>query len=156
MKTRRGFALALVLCFALSLFAFGGTAYAAQGGSFGNGFSWTFQEGTGTLTVNGNGTLQLPAGASAPWAEFADSIKGLVIGEGISTIKDGVFVNLTNLNEVTLPKSMKTIETGAFSGCDNITQVHAAGNMTELTTMLRKNNVMELILDQETRILMLT
>ncbi|MBR3174767.1 MAG: hypothetical protein IKF55_02740, partial [Oscillospiraceae bacterium] len=43
---------------------------------------------------------------------------------------------------------MKTIETGAFSGCDNITQVHAAGNMTELTTMLRRNNVMELILDQ--------
>ena len=32
MKTRRGFALTLVLCFALSLFAFGGTAYAAQGG----------------------------------------------------------------------------------------------------------------------------
>ena len=148
MKTRRGFALALVLCFVLSLFAFGGTAYAAQGGSFGNGFSWTFQEGTGTLTVNGNGTLQLPSGASAPWAEFADSIRGLVIGEGISTIKDGVFAYLTNLNEVTLPKSMKTIETGAFSGCDNITQVHAAGSMTELTTMLRKNNVMELILDQ--------
>ncbi len=118
MKTRRGFALTLVLCFALSLFAFGGTAYAAQGGSFGNGFSWTFQEETGTLTVNGNGTLQLSAGDSAPWAEFADSIKGLVIGEGISTIRDGVFANLTNLNEVTLPKSIKTIETGAFSGCE--------------------------------------
>ena len=100
------------------------------------------------MTVNGNGTLQLPAGDSAPWAEFADSIKDLVIGEGISTIRDGVFANLTNLNEVTLPKSIKTIETGAFSGCEKITQVHAAGNMTELTTMLRKNNVMELILDQ--------
>ena len=147
MKKRRGFALALVLCFALSLFVFNGTAYAAQSGNLGNGLSWEFDEDTGTLTIIGNGTLQLPTGASAPWAKFADRIKGLVIGEGISIIKDSVFANLTNLNKVTLPKSIKTIEKGAFSGCDKITQVQAAGNMTVLTTMLLKNNVMELILE---------
>ena len=47
MKTRRGFALALVLCFALSLFIFNGTAYAVQSGDLGNGLSWEFDEETG-------------------------------------------------------------------------------------------------------------
>ncbi len=44
--------------------------------------------------------------------------------QGTKIIRDGAFVNVTNLKSVTLPESLESIGGAAFDGCANITAFH--------------------------------
>ena len=48
----------------------------------------------------------------------------LVIPEGVPSIGDCTFQNLTNLTSVVIPSSVKEIGVNAFDGCSNITNVY--------------------------------
>lgn len=73
-------------------------------------FSWGYDESTGTLTVNGSGTLNQEI-ASA----YQESVVRLNIGEGITSIQAGTFTNYTNLLEITLPSTLESIANNVFS-----------------------------------------
>lgn len=53
-----------------------------------------------------------------------DSVKKLVIGEGIREIDRNSFLNYKNLEEVTLPSTLESIGSNVFSGCTRLSAVH--------------------------------
>ena len=69
------------------------------------------------------------------------TIETLIIPEGVETIATrgnvagrdiGPFANLTNIKNVILPKSLKTIGNGAFYGCSNLTNIVIPNGVTSI------------------------
>lgn len=113
----------------------------------GAGVTWKLS-GT-TLTISGSGDMSdlLSDDYDYPWSIYADTVKSLVIGKGITetsivafnnfsalesitfsntvtTIGDTSFYKCTSLKKVVLPTSVKTIQLGAFAGCENLTEIN--------------------------------
>ena len=90
------------------------SAFAAstvQSGTCGDNLTWTLDD-AGVLTITGTGEM-----TSYPWSDYKDSVKSLVINDGIDRIPAGAFSGCTNLTEISIPSSVKTIFNGAFSLC---------------------------------------
>ena len=103
--------------------------------------SWVLDGDTGTLTVAGKGKIpSYGAPSYAPWYDYKDSIKTIIIGEGITevglrafhwsinctkvvlpesliAVREYGFNNLRNLKSITLPSNLKIIEHCGFSEC---------------------------------------
>ncbi len=117
---------------------------------------WDISE-DGTLTIRNNGTMSdIPFfPADAPWADKAESIRKIVIGEGVTNIKAGAFENCTNvtaieipdtveqigayafqnctsLQKIVLPDSVKEMDSGLFSGCTSLSDVTFPAGITEI------------------------
>ena len=120
--------LALLLGCAMIAGAFGNyapTAYATESsGSCGEGFSYTFDSGTGTLTITRTGNNDY----MDSWF-FSDEtdIKSAVFNEGVTIVRNGTFDQCTSLTSVTLPQSIKEIESSVFYGTDSLTDVYYSG-----------------------------
>ncbi len=78
--------------------------------------TWELDD-SGTLTFGGKGYMY-SYGASyaptAPWHDYADSIKTVVIGNGILSIGQRAFEGCSKLTSVTIPDSVKSIDSHAF------------------------------------------
>lgn len=76
---------------------------------------WTLNT-NGILTVSGNGSMPFEKGGGVYNADgfFDNLVKKIIINEGITGISS--FFDLENLEEVTLPSTLKTIENSCFSG----------------------------------------
>lgn len=71
----------------------------------------------GMLTLSGQGATEDYNAQSAPFQEYAQDIKGLIIEEGITYLGAYLFYNLGSLkDELTLPESLAGIGSHAFSG----------------------------------------
>lgn len=82
------------------------------GGTFGDGMSWSFDEETSTLTISGEGELELDS--DVPWLDWHPYIKKAVISEGITNIHEDTFPICTKLETVELPSTVVSIDTLAF------------------------------------------
>ncbi len=81
-----------------------------DGNSCGPNATYTFDSGTGTLTISGTGEVN-----NNPWYKTDRlNVKSVVINEGITQIAYNVFGYLTNLTSVSLPESLITIGSCAF------------------------------------------
>lgn len=94
----------------------------ATSGTWGtNGGTWSFNSSTGTLTVSGTGEIPV-FGFDCPWLHLKDSVKRVVVSEGITEIGANVFGftdgygQYPNLASVSLPDSLKRIDDYAFAG----------------------------------------
>lgn len=94
----------------------------ATSGTWGtNGGTWSFNSSTGTLTVSGTGEIPV-FGFDCPWLHLKDSVKRVVVSEGITEIGANVFGftdgygQYPNLASVSLPDSLKKIDDYAFAG----------------------------------------
>ena len=76
----------------------------------GDNAEWSLSE-DGTLTITGEGTLN----NQKPWD--GETIKKIVIEEGITEIPDGLFQYNEEVKELQLPESLKSIGEYAFEGC---------------------------------------
>ena len=79
--------LALVLCLGLAVPAFAGNDVIS--GSCGQYAIWTFDKGTGTLTISGKGATDDwgdPRRNPVPWAAVVGEIRSVVVEEGITGI----------------------------------------------------------------------
>ena len=83
-------------------------------GTLGNGLSWTFTGGNGTLTFSGTGAIPDNNSLNAPWAYAETPIKKVVLGEGITRIGECAFMNLINLEEVQIASTVTEIGGAAF------------------------------------------
>ena len=137
--------LLLVLCMMLSLIP---SVSAAQSGTCGEGLTWSFADGT--LTISGNGAMEdyYEMGEDihlAPWTDFAGEIKNLVIGSGVTYIGTMAFyrtglttvdlsaTNVTGigaeafsnstLTSIVLPKGLTDITPRLFLSCSKLTSV---------------------------------
>lgn len=113
-------ALTVLLC--VGFLAMGMPRVQAAGGTAG-ALSWTLNNGT--LTVTGSGPIpDYTTRAPAPWAQQADSIQRVVIGDGVTAVGKMAFYCCANLNTVTLPASVKVLGEQAFAGCRKLAQIN--------------------------------
>ena len=85
---------------------------------------WSFDETTGTLTLDGSGAMkEYTSAAEAPWYSYRDSIEHLVVKSGVTSLSSYAFVGCQNLADITLPDTLQTIGTMTFYGCDSLNNV---------------------------------
>lgn len=87
------------------------------------GWSAEFDEETGTMTISGTGECVM-------WEQpsYAESVKKLVIGEGITSIScyynyESKKHSFPNITQVVFPDSLKEIGQNTFYGCAKLTEV---------------------------------
>ncbi len=104
----------------------------ADTGTCGDGLTYTYQNGT--LTVSGNGAMENfdNAGNKAPWADKRDGITRLVIEEGVTSIGNFAFAYCPNLSSVSLPKTLRTVGNDAFAACTSLTEISLPKSVTSL------------------------
>ncbi|MGN0469164.1 MAG: leucine-rich repeat domain-containing protein, partial [Acutalibacteraceae bacterium] len=84
--------------------------------------SYTFNEDTGLLTINGSGPMQdyeldeESLSVNTPYYQYRDKITSLVVEEGITEIGTYAFALLINLKTAVLPSTLTSISAGAFYG----------------------------------------
>ena len=86
-----------------------------------NALTWTYDPETKTLTISGNGTLNsnYTFGPEAP-----TEMEQLIIAEGVTSIGANAFSNMSTLQTMQLPASLKTIGAKAFENCINLTSIY--------------------------------
>ena len=74
------------------------------------------------MTISGTGEMKNFADyPEVPWVNYRTKISKLVIEEGVKSIGDRAFYNLTLIKTISLPSTIKTIGTYAFYNCSNLT-----------------------------------
>lgn len=97
--------------------------YIAEG-TCGENLTWTL-DADGVLTISGSGAMKdyYNNDQNFPWYQHLQSIKTVVVEEGVTKISSHAFENCSSLTEVTLSKGLSTIDTRAFSKCTNLTSI---------------------------------
>ncbi|MDO4199422.1 MAG: leucine-rich repeat protein [Clostridia bacterium] len=88
--------------------------------------------GDGTLTISGTGDMFDYGEGNTPWYNDKESIKKVVIEEGVTSTGDGAFYWSSNLTDVTLPSTLQRIGNGAFEDCRNLNDVELPEGVTEI------------------------
>ena len=121
--------------------------------SCGDNVKWTFNEGSGTLTISGEGAMEDYASGQAPWYAKKASIKEIVIEDCVTHIGSYAFRDLNAVSgAVSLPASVKSLGEGAFRFCTmssiDLNQVetigpHAIRQCSNLTSVTIPGTVKE-------------
>ena len=106
------------------------SAYAEKSGICGDNLEWKLTD-EGVLTITGTGEMQDWNDYSSPWYEN-ESVKQVIIGDGVTTIGDWAFSYCRALTSITIPNSVTTIEDYAFSYCRALTSVIISNSVTTI------------------------
>ncbi|MBQ4578150.1 MAG: leucine-rich repeat protein [Clostridia bacterium] len=130
----------------------------ATSGECGWDLTWSFNEETGLLTIEGSGDMYWYNSASeVPWHIFADKITAVSLPEGLTGLGNfafsdcaglvevelpsqlyGIgscaFQNCASLTGITLPESLSYIDNDAFRNCTSLTDIHLPANVWSLGT----------------------
>ena len=128
------FAMALILVLTLVLSV--GSVSAAEPtivdsgncGKDGSNVTWTL-DSNGLLTISGTGEM---TDYCSPWYDQKESIKRVVIENGVTSIGGYAFSGCTGLTSVTIPDSVTSIGYYAFSGCTGLTSVTIGSGVTSI------------------------
>ena len=112
------------IAIAIFFFATAG-AFAQTQGTFPSGVTWALL-GNGELRISGNGpkpASMAPATGNQPWFSVRDRVTSVVIEDGVTTIGNGAFSQLTMLTSATIGRGITEIPNGCFmdSGLTSIT-----------------------------------
>ncbi len=105
----------------------------------GTNLSWTLT-GDGTLTISGQGkmadfTLQWGQNPNiVPWNQYLNSIKNVIIDEGVTSVGDRAFEDGKNIASVTIPDSVTAIGFSAFSNCHSLSNIFIPNSVTLIET----------------------
>lgn len=95
------------------------TAADVTRGSLSETVTWKYENRT--LTLIGEGSIEgLSEKNEAPWYHLREGITTVVIGEGIENVGKFAFKDLTELEKVRLPSTLKVIGVHAFRNCTNM------------------------------------
>ena len=134
-------------CMALTaaVFCFMPVSVHAESGSCGDNATWSFSNGT--LTISGSGEV-----STADWSGVASSVKNVVIERGITSLPSSAFTsckalvtltmadtvtqigttlcrNCSNLQTVRFSSGLKSIPASAFYGCNALTNLKLPDNL---------------------------
>ena len=98
------------------------------GGSCGENLTWSYNKATGILTIGGEGEMDNygnsftihPDGTlstAAPWKDYYDVIKTVVVENGVTGISAGAFKGCTALESAVIGSGVTGIGTAAFGSC---------------------------------------
>lgn len=97
-------------------------------GTCGNNILWSFDATTGILNIQGSGPMNSTEyntwSVNQPWKDHLESIKKVVISEGITTVGYRLFADCINLQEVVLPSTLDTIGVSTFSKCESLENIN--------------------------------
>lgn len=131
--------IAVMSLFALSLVScedFGNSGYCGANKT-GDNLRWELDE-EGTLTISGEGKMAnyYHSGYSAKWASKSkkDTIKKVIIEDGVTTIGKEAFYECSNITEIDIPDSVTEIGMYAFYGCSSLQEVNIPDNVTKIET----------------------
>jgi len=139
---------------------------AERTGTFAN-CQWTIST-TGTLTITGNGSINVEDSLiytiTDEWKnkDIRDSIKKIIVDEGITdigeqlvynypnvteivlpstltSIGDNAFVSLGSLKKITIPDSVTSIGYRAFEMCDSLKEITIPNSVTSIGTAAFRN-----------------
>lgn len=117
----------------MSLFVCMG-ALAGNNGTIGENLRWSFADGT--LTISGTGEMEHAEGNSGyAWGTDnqsldRNSIKKIVVEEGVTTLGEYIFWDCQNLTEVSLPKSLTALKKECFKSCPKLKEITLPDNIS--------------------------
>ena len=143
---KRSMALILALICAMSLgvtsFAMTDIAMPTSGtcGAEGKNLKWSYDAGTSTLTIKGNGKMADYGSytSNAPWNEL--DIKSVVIKDGVTYIGSYAFAGVGDLKDFTFPSSVTAIGELAFARFKKCDWVHLTGDLKDWCEIEKQSN----------------
>ena len=91
-------------------------------GFCGESVTWVLTEDN-TLHIDGTGAADSYVPAEAPWCEYQDQIRQVLVYEGITVLWDGAFAGYPELTKVVLRGQNTQLGVGNFRGCPKLEQV---------------------------------
>ena len=108
--------LLVALIVSLFVLSFSVCAEIVESGQCGENLTWTLDD-KGTLTVSGEGAI-----SDGAFDSF-DSIKNVVINDGVTSIGDSAFSYCESLTSIEIPNGVISIGEFAFSYCESLTSI---------------------------------
>lgn len=94
-------------------------ALAAESGTCGADLSWSFDEGTLTITGSGDMT-DFPESTMSPWYHLREEILKISLPDGLTSVGSLAFYECKKLTAVVIPNSVSRIGDYAFANCTGI------------------------------------
>ncbi len=129
-------------------------------GKCGDDLTWSLDLSSNELTISGSGDMwNWNSPDNVPWHAFCsietikDSIKSIIIEDGVTGIGARAFAGCSNVTNVSISNSVKNIGERAFIGCSNLTNiaipegvttigVYAFGSCSNLTKIMIPNSML--------------
>ncbi|MDE5770882.1 MAG: leucine-rich repeat protein [Ruminococcus sp.] len=99
-----------------------------KSGTCGDNATYTLDD-EGTLIISGTGEMSY--GDFPPWTFTSNSVKNVIIADGITSIGTSAFAS-KEITSITIPDSVTIIRSWAFWGCTNLTSVTMSNNVTKI------------------------
>ena len=109
-------------------------------GKCGDNVYWKFDEGTGTLTISGEGDMwyyyeyydDVYMWGSGSYSPFYTNgtILSVIIEPGVTNVASQAFAYCSNLTSVTIGNTVTSIDDSAFSGCSSLTSIEIPDSVT--------------------------
>lgn len=105
-------------------------------GTCGSAAKWAFKDGL--LLISGAGEMDKYVrnpdldSVNAPWWDFRDQIKQVVVAKGITRINNYAFYHCENVESVAIPSTVFAINYGAFKYCKALTEVTLPAALNEI------------------------
>ncbi len=99
--------------------------------------TWTYKDNV--LTISGTGDMSNFSSGNAPWNSIKDSIKTIVIEDGVKSIGQNAFRGCTALKSVSIPDSVTAIRSSAFYDCKALESITIPDSVTYLESNLFRN-----------------
>ena len=96
-------------------------------GTCGDNLQWSYDTDTKALTITGSGDMYYD---ECPWAPVAGEITSVSLPDSLTSIRSFAFSGCSSLTSVTIPNSVTSIGSYAFSICSSLTSV-TIGNSVE-------------------------
>lgn len=100
-------------------------------GTCGDNLTWTLTE-DGLLTISGTGAMDDFAWSSAPWKQFSESIKQVVIEDGVTSIGNHAFFECSSMTNITIPSGVTSIGSHAFYNCSGLKSITIPSGVTSI------------------------
>ena len=93
-------------------------------GNCGNNITWTIDD-NGLMFISGSGDMpyRFTEPYDYPWHPYAESVKRLIVDEGITGISNSAFRDFVNLTQARIADSVGSIGRNAFYGCTSLKTV---------------------------------
>jgi len=107
------------------------SSFAQQSGQLTETITWEL-DSEGTLTIRGTGDMPDYNHSTTPWDEFRESIKEVIISEGVTSIGGSAFAFCSNLTSIAIPEGVTNIPQTAFYVCGSLTSVTIPNSVTSI------------------------
>ena len=115
-------------------------AMADASGKCGTNLTWTYTEGTKTLSIEGSGAMEDYYSASkVPWYSYKEEIEKVIVGPNATRIGSFAFYHLSKVIYVYINGTVTRIGSDAFNGCSSLTSITIPNSVTNISSSAFSN-----------------